>query len=280
LVKSVASKCPHDYIIVLTDYNGVKNLFRHLRSSYYQGVCALNTADDHLVYLHEMGHAIALFADEYVFQGGVIDWDAPNCDPKEGCPMFSSVSTADCVLGCTNMKHRRSTEKGIMRNYWEPGGQTFGDYNELYLAKLLKEETKGSPITSYAVKEDNPKEIVIMDLRYQNGEIFLGGITKTTGFSPKYNFDKGFKVVLGENSFNIGYPNKYFDDGPENGILTGGLKGLYSVEFSLVIDSEIVEDQPSIKILDDKGGVVGDFYLAEKTGERIFYPYSSKTIPL
>ena len=41
LVKKISLNCPNDYTVVLTDYNGVKNLFKYLRSSSWMQVACL-----------------------------------------------------------------------------------------------------------------------------------------------------------------------------------------------------------------------------------------------
>ena len=75
--KSAAISCPHDYVIVAVDVDGLQKLFELLRSSAWMGTASLNTDDDPLVFTHEFAHLFADFADEYEF-GGEVSWKAPN----------------------------------------------------------------------------------------------------------------------------------------------------------------------------------------------------------
>ena len=62
----LASQCPNDYILLLSNRNQILNAFVPVRSSAIGNIIKVNTADNPLVIAHEMGHSLANLADEYV----------------------------------------------------------------------------------------------------------------------------------------------------------------------------------------------------------------------
>ncbi len=142
LVQQEAIKCPgQDVNVVLTNRGKTEDFFSHLRSSAWLNLASINSADDPLVLVHEIGHIGYNFADEYVY-GGDITWDAPNCDPEKlSCPMFSDVDGSECIVGCVNQEYARSVYYGIMSNYWK--SPKFGNYDEWWIENYLLENTKG-----------------------------------------------------------------------------------------------------------------------------------------
>ncbi|MFH1978294.1 MAG: M64 family metallopeptidase [Candidatus Aenigmatarchaeota archaeon] len=133
-VKRVAASCPHDYIIILRDYNGFE-AFKHLRSSAYLDVAAINTADNRLVLAHEFAHIFAGLADEYVTDTFVSLGQTPNCD-IEDCPKwYGQYDDVGCFSGCTNAEFYRSTENSIMKDYSK--SSEFGALNKNLLVREL-----------------------------------------------------------------------------------------------------------------------------------------------
>lgn len=134
-VKRISLSCPNDYLFVLGSRNNFFNFINPIRSSSYVNLASINTADNKLVVAHEFGHLFGRLADEYVEQG--LDFSASaykNCD-VQGCPKWKFFSVAGCFRGCGSISLYRSTEKGIMRNYFE--SQTYGDYNAWLLNNTL-----------------------------------------------------------------------------------------------------------------------------------------------
>lgn len=131
-VKSVASACPHDYIIVLSKRR-VFSEEAYLRSSSYLDVTTLNTADNRLVFAHEFGHLFADLADEYVTGEATVN--AINCDVIT-CPKWiGKFDDVGCFQGCTLISMYRSTQNSIMRDYTQTN--EFGSVNEDALKRRL-----------------------------------------------------------------------------------------------------------------------------------------------
>jgi len=182
--------CPSDYYIVLTDIEGVYNLINWLRSSTYQKVMAINTADDPLVLAHEMGHVFANFAEEYTEEGVSIWWDAPNCDPAiDICPKFNDVDSSSCIQGCTNFEYSRSVKEGIMRDYWHRDGKTYGDFDEFIITELI--ENMGSN-----GEQQKPQEILIVDVECEGENCSISSVEESYGFSDSEENQEGDSPVL------------------------------------------------------------------------------------
>ena len=110
----IASSCPHDYVIVLSQQDPFSQE-AYLRSSAYINVGSINTADNRLVLAHEFGHLFGSLADEYIT--GEEEVDAPNCDVVTCPKWYGKFDGVGCFKGCTNLKMYRSTENSIMRDY-------------------------------------------------------------------------------------------------------------------------------------------------------------------
>ncbi len=122
-VKELASKCPNDYIYVLTKRNKIEGFFDSLRSTAQGNVMHINTADNDYVVLHEFGHAFGNLADEYIIGGRRYEVDAVNCG--ETCNKWSAL-TGGCYNGCTFEEYYRPTVSSIMRNYRTFGSDKYG----------------------------------------------------------------------------------------------------------------------------------------------------------
>jgi len=118
-VKQRASNCPNDYIIVLMKRSKVIDLASPLRSSAYSNIINLNTADDNLVIMHELGHAFANLADEYVDDSYYVNFnekDYANC-ADDTCSKWRNIEGTGCFKGCSLSSFYRATQKSIMNNY-------------------------------------------------------------------------------------------------------------------------------------------------------------------
>lgn len=134
-VKRISLSCPNDYIFILGARNNFLNFINPIRSSSYINLASINTADHKFVVAHEFGHIFGRLADEYVEVG--LDFSAnayKNCD-LEGCPKWRNFIGAGCFRGCGSINLYRSTDKGIMKNYFE--SDTYGDYNQWLLNNTL-----------------------------------------------------------------------------------------------------------------------------------------------
>ncbi|MBU1246277.1 MAG: M64 family metallopeptidase [Nanoarchaeota archaeon] len=236
-VKRVSLNCPNDYTVVLTDYNGVKNLFRYLRSSAWQGIACLNTADDILVFAHEFGHLFADFADEYEFDGS-ITWDAPNCVAPD-CTPFNVISNPGCYLGCTNGDYYREERVGIMRDYWH--GKTYGGFNEWIIREILD----GNRITGGAVSNLGKESLYVIDGTFTKDGVEVNDVATVTGYAPGIYDDKGWSLEVGNDEYYFGLPFAFVDVSVE-GEMEGGTKEMVGSKFSVVIPVDGNEDQEVI----------------------------------
>lgn len=135
IVKRISLSCPNDYIYVLGSRNNFLNFINPIRSSSYINLASINTADHRLVVAHEFGHIFGRLADEYVEDG--LDFSAntyKNCD-LEGCPKWKNFIGAGCFRGCGSISLYRSTDTGIMKNYFE--SDKYGEYNQWLLNNTL-----------------------------------------------------------------------------------------------------------------------------------------------
>ncbi|MBU0628690.1 MAG: M64 family metallopeptidase [Nanoarchaeota archaeon] len=140
-VKKLASYCPNDYIIILVDRNKVKDLLNPVRSSAVSNMEKINTADNKLVVLHEMGHLLGGLADEYVDDKyyGSINFnpnDYPNCDLPPECTEWNGVNGTGCFEGCSLGRYSRPTENSLMRSL---STEKFGPLNEnIIVSKIIQ----------------------------------------------------------------------------------------------------------------------------------------------
>lgn len=137
VAKRLTLLCPNDYIFVLGARNNFLNFLSPIRSSSYINLASVNTADHRLVVAHEFGHIFGKLADEYVEAG--LDYSVnayKNCDVQE-CPKWTRLGLGfdGCFRGCGSINLYRSTDKGIMKNYFE--SDTYGEYNEWLLNNTL-----------------------------------------------------------------------------------------------------------------------------------------------
>jgi len=133
-IKKQASKCPTDFIIVLTERNKILNLAAPLRSSAIGNLVKINTADNTLVLAHEFGHAFGDLGDEYVDdayygQFNIKADEIPNCD-KVNCDSWKDVNGTSCYKGCTLSTLYRATKNSIMNLYFKKGGDVYGPINK------------------------------------------------------------------------------------------------------------------------------------------------------
>ncbi|MBS3172239.1 hypothetical protein J4438_01495 [Candidatus Woesearchaeota archaeon] len=270
--------CPHDYVIVAVDSEGIQNLFDLLRSSAWMGIASLNTADDPLVFSHEFAHLFANFADEYEY-GGKISWDAPNCDSSwETCPKFNVVGDSECVQGCVNNENSRSINVGIMRDYWK--SKVYGSYNEHILTAFILKNTKAS--SNDQIAKSMPINIVQLNYIDNNWQIL--NVEESVGYPDGFNQGavSTFKVVVEnenyENIFELDLPlpvlyldghdsenNPYYD-----AVLTDGV--IYTVSVPKT-------DKESRIVVKNNNRIVSAYNLQKNQIESISYNKVNIGIP-
>ncbi len=263
--KRAASKCPNDFIIILSHRSKVADLVNPLRSAAYLNIASINTADSPLVLAHEFGHLFGDFAEEYIADYE-IDWDAPNCDPDESCPKFKIVSDSECFSGCTSTDYSRSIKTGIMRNYWI--GKTFGSYDEYILEKSLLEDTprtklRLSPFKTTQLNNQDDK-IMILDFSYESGNLKLINKEITNGYSP--NIEKegySYTLLSKENTklynFSFGYPSIITEKANKQ-----GMSGSKSTLKKFTLISPYSKDVNTISISDPDGKIIAEFPIANE----------------
>ena len=138
-VKKLASYCPNDYIVILTDRSKIKDLINPVRSSAVSNMEKINTADNRLVIIHEFGHLFGKLADEYVDEKyyaniGFDPKDYPNCDLPPECQGWKNINETGCFEGCSLNSYSRPTKNSIMRSL---NTEKFGPLNEKILIDKL-----------------------------------------------------------------------------------------------------------------------------------------------
>jgi len=155
-----ASSCPNDYIIVL------KEQPYKIRSSVYMNVLSLNSKHPLSVLPHELGHALANLADEYV--PASLPRGQKNC--VSSCSKFDS-ETDGCFIGCSKDSYYRSIDRGIMRTL---SSNEYGVYDEALIKKQIDSQTSSSLITGHAISDDcSEQKYHLLEANYssQNNEI-------------------------------------------------------------------------------------------------------------
>jgi hypothetical protein len=141
-LKRSASRCPHDYIVLLAKRSRALDALSPVRSSATsEGTMKINTGDAYVVVMaHEFGHAFGNLADEYVdattSSSNFNINDMPNCD-SVGCRKWAGVEGASCFKKCTTDSFYRPTENSIMNLYYQNNGDKFGPVNEKELSSRL-----------------------------------------------------------------------------------------------------------------------------------------------
>lgn len=169
-----AASCPSDIIIV------PQMLPANIRSSSYRNVISLNKNSDDNVLLHEMGHAIAHLAEEYL-----TDQSPPagsqNC--QTSCEDFNIRD--GCFEGCSSSRYFRSIDNGVMRTL---DSSAYGVFNNQLLNNKIsgKISSQTSPITGNAVAslkcQDSSYYLITMEER--SGKLALTGAELKDGCAP------------------------------------------------------------------------------------------------
>ncbi len=155
LVKQ-ASSCPNDYIIVIDTKPSP------IRSSSYMNTLSLNSNHNKNVLLHEIAHALAFLADEYV--PSALPSKSKNC--VSDCSKFS-VSDG-CFEGCSKNEYFRSIQSGVMRTL---SSSDYGTLNNQLILSYLPLSTK---ITTSIISEDIDCEngnYYLIEGKYQDNQI-------------------------------------------------------------------------------------------------------------
>ncbi len=138
-VKTLASFCPNDYVVVLASRGKIRDALSPVRSSAVSNMAKINTADNDLVLLHEFGHLFGGLGDEYVDEkyysnAGLKIADFPNCDNAD-CSKWLGMNGTGCYKGCSLSGYFRPTKDSLMRSLTVAD---YGIWNEKVLASQLR----------------------------------------------------------------------------------------------------------------------------------------------
>lgn len=206
-----ASSCPTDFIVAFQNENS------EIRSSSYMNVMSLNKNDDKKVVLHEFGHALADFAEEYVPAG--TPSGSKNC--LDNCNKFN---TSTCFRGCSDANYYRSEENGIMRTL---ASQTYGQFDIELLSNKLQSTQRTLTGNAINTQQDcTQNKYYLIEGNYTNNTMEIKSKTLESGclgangagpFNYTLLLKDGSKIELGEFDSDI-----IFTDAPET---TGNITG-------------------------------------------------------
>jgi len=263
-VKTASLDCPYDYPVVLVETKGIRNFFRHLRSSSWRGIASINSADNPLVFAHEAGHQMSGLLDEYTWEGGKIIIPGPNCDSQiNTCPKFKNVEGAECHKGCINNKHSRPIEVGIMRNYWD--SNLYGVFDEHIIEQAIldqsasNEDLSFSPENSKNLQENSQLVNLIKYSCVENSCNILEITQGLRGYPSDPNLGK--EIYLSHGDYKVGVPG-----GVSNYLIIEGynpetkkMEGEY-IEKKIydVVTFPFVSENVPVRIFDDRGNVIDE----------------------
>lgn len=236
------SSCPSDLIVVL------KSEESNIRSSSYMNVMSLNINSPKTVFLHELGHALANLADEYI--PSQIPSKSKNC--QKSCDNFQGLNEG-CFQGCSNEEYSRSIENGIMRTL---NTEKYGEFDEAVILEKLK-KASDSKITSFVIKNIincSEQQYVLIEGNYNQGKITINNKSIETGCLGTNgigNFEYKLNLQSGEALTEEFNPELIFTDTqqPEQQGINGEALE-YQGDFFLKIP--LIENSKSLEIIKDK----------------------------
>jgi hypothetical protein len=200
-----ASSCPADYIV------SIKKEGSNIRSSAYMNVMSINQNHPLTVFPHELGHALAFLADEYV--PATLPKKSENCVLE--CDEFENPD--GCYEGCSKSDYYRSIESGIMRTL---SSKEFGSFNSQVILNYLPKNKK--TITGKIIQETtNCEGYYLIEGIYKDKEIKIIGRTIEQGCigengNGEFEYNFIFKDTTEEFSSNFN-PELIFTDYEEGG---------------------------------------------------------------
>ncbi len=231
-----ASACPTDLIVVLKNENS------EIRSSAYMNVMSLNLNHPKSVLLHEIGHALANLADEYI--PSKIPSKSKNC--QKSCNVFNE----ECFQGCSDNEHFRSIDNGVMKTL---NTEDYGEFNKKIISEKLSKNSQGMVgfVTENEIDCSN-QEYILIEGNYNQGKIEIQnknieiGCLGTNGAG-----DFEYRIIgtsISEGEFN---PGLIFTDSQkieEQNINGGAIE--YEGNFLLKIP--IIENAKTLEIIKDE----------------------------
>ena len=201
-----ASSCPNDYIITIDTKPS------NIRSSSYMNTLSINSAHSKTVLLHELGHALAFLADEYV--PSTLPLKSKNC--VSDCKSFS-VSDG-CFEGCSNNNYYRSIQSSVMRTL---SSSEYGSLNNQLILSQLPSASQiitGKPTQEFSDCSQEkyyliegklePNKITILSQNIEQGCVGSNGVG---------DFD--YKLIMQDGSISTSEfnPELIFTDNQETG---------------------------------------------------------------
>ena len=232
-----ASSCPNDYIIVLKEESS------GIRSSAYMNVLSLNTRHPKSVLPHEIAHALANLAEEYIPAN--LPSRQKNC--VSSCDKFKTEINS-CEIGCSKDSYYRSIDNGIMRTL---SSNEYGIYDESLIQEKINSQISSSKITGKAIYEDCQNQnyyLIEADYNSQQNEIQLQsqtieqGCVGGSGFGNfNYNLYNNQNEIISSESFNS---QLIFTDAPGKEEIDGEIyenDGKFILKFSAIPGAKKLE---------------------------------------
>ncbi|MGV8142904.1 MAG: hypothetical protein ACP5NS_04725 [Candidatus Pacearchaeota archaeon] len=174
-VQEIAKSCEHDYIFVVKDEPA------QIRSSSYRNVVSLNSNVEKSVINHEIGHALANFAEEY-YTSASVPRGSKNC--QSSCDKFGGLADS-CSQECSESNLYRSTKSGVMRTLITTN---YGPYNVALLKTIFeKNKPSDSAITGNQIQEDNLCNDALVEIQITQTEDSIAAQStnkESTGCAP------------------------------------------------------------------------------------------------
>lgn len=219
-----AASCPHDYIIISESRE------RSVRSSTKGNIISINSNLPDSVIIHELGHAVAHLAEEY------INNQNPPSDSKNCASLCSNFGDSGCFTGCSQTFLSRSIENGVMKTL---DNDNYGDFDASLIRKKLSSFSSSSLLSGLATSpltDCADRSYVLVSGRQNNGKIEVSSTELRDGCAPNSG--------TGSDSYSIVYPesksdsvqvslSEVFTDGLDGEDLSGEI--VQDQEFSLAI---------------------------------------------
>ncbi len=236
LVKKAAS-CPNDYLVVLKEEPS------NIRSSAYMNVLSINTRHPKSVFPHEIAHALANLAEEYI--PATLPSGQKNC--VSSCNKFPEEINS-CEIGCSKDSYYRSINSGIMRTL---SSNEYGIYDENLIQERINSQTSASQITGRAIYEDcQDQKYYLIDAIYNSqqntiqvqSQTIEPGCVGGNGYGNfNYNLYNNQDMLIDSSSFNS---ELIFTDAPNEIEISGEIyenDGPFMLKISAIPDVKKLE---------------------------------------
>ncbi|MBS3091217.1 hypothetical protein J4217_02095 [Candidatus Pacearchaeota archaeon] len=234
-----ASSCKSDYVIAL------ENKPAEIRSSSYMNVISINKNNPKTVLPHELSHALANLADEYV------PADIPS--GSKNCLSKCTLSKENCFDGCSKSNYYRTINQGIMRSL---NSKEFGSFDESLIQESINSQTdKRTGITGNAISEINCNgqsyylltgTLKDNSIQIKNKEIEKGCVGNNGYGQFNHRIILNDNTILGQESFN---PEFIFTDSQNGQMTIDGSTFSSDIEFYVKVPA--INDAKTLEIYNE-----------------------------